>query len=179
MVDVAKETLEKNKELRKDPGSEKVVKMLETLSGDDLSRKRRESYITILRLLCRHHVYLWTCSEQEFLAASLLKKYYPSPDVPPAWIPHVGLTRSERELITKDKANLITHLQEVLNWEESLREEDDRRQLYLERYSALLGKVPGKPSVDQVALSLAAKVENNCYALERILIALNTPSSST
>ena len=154
------------------PGS--VKERLKKLADADLARRRRETYLNTLILLCRQHIKFTTCGEDDYMVPTLLKKYFPLVDASPTWIPHVGLTQTEREMVAKAKEPMLQYLREVEEWEEEIEEEDDeqRRKLYLERFEEPFGRVSGKRSIGEVALVFAASVENNADALEKLVALL-------
>jgi hypothetical protein len=168
LIKVANETIESG------PASTRVVELLKKLADADLARRRRETYFSTLILLCRHHIKISTCGEQDYMVPSLLKKYFPPADAPPAWIPHVGLSVKEREIIAKERESMLQYLREVNEWEDDLEEEEDdrRRKQYFERFVEPFSRVSGRRSIGEVALVFAASIENNADALERLLAAL-------
>jgi len=170
VIDRAKETIEKGEV------EGRVREMLGMLCDELWVYKRRKDYLAILLNLCRDHIKFCTCSEEEYLVPSLLKKYFPSIDATPAWAPHIKLSMIERTIFPREKEEIMKYLREVNEWEESLEEEeeDSRRELYLKRFGEPFERRQmGGPSLREVALVFADKVENNANALERILNALN------
>src|SRR6185437_9117976 len=85
VVDVARKTIENRTMARS------IEERLKKLADADLARRRRETYLNTLIILCRQHIKFITCGDADYMTAALLKKYFPSADAKPTWIPHVGL----------------------------------------------------------------------------------------